>query len=664
MLRCADRFFPASRLQFNYFTPTCCDRLSVTESGSGKMAAKSGPKGKGKGKKGAKQNKGSKKSDECVEIYLNGGETPADVMVLTAWDEAARTNLLAVAKKGALMKVNKVFIKEHTENSAKWTTSRHSLCGVVDSSSVVSAYDGAATWLGYHPTTRIPSLQFLPHNTFVCIAGMVLSPGPVQTRQSVDGQDVPVTNFHIRAKDGMVKVEAWREFSDYAKQVTAGQIYFFENMKKISPDPKDLSRSVVRYQKSTSHYGCDEALTEEIKSVTADSHEGATTISPTIHKNTRRDAESYKVVEAEWVSLSVVANIIAGKESRSLEGAVQVPSVLLKPVGEKITYLACAACGKSVYETKSCQCETTETEVRFKAKLRMEDNTYQVNATIFEAMDSIVKLHADGDIDKEKPKYYHEEQAHVDEFSMAVEAVPCTVLLAFQENSYTEQIEVSVKAVEPTFNVKAAATRHPMKPILRCAQTLGSSSTCPACAVADTSFEEGAGVTLVPGGSCQKFRALLKVEDKQAVTQRVEDGARVEDSSPAVRCSRKVSCALRGDASTATYTVNAVGPLSFATRLLTPRKGELLHAIVSWKSTTQLALLAFVVAAESPEEATAFAKFFEKETNLVKIAAEEPSKSLVEFASEDTPTKKLTAAKQAARDLASPEPWAKRTRCA
>jgi hypothetical protein len=633
-----------------------------------KKDAAEGEPGKGKGKKdgkrkgGGKQKKSTDRSNECVEIYVNGGKTPADVMVLSAWDDKARTKLLPLANKNAQIMVSKIFVKEHTEKTSQWTTSRHALCGVIDSSSEVRLYEGAGAWLKYHPITPLPSLQFLPHNSFVCIAGMVLSPGPVVTPQNIDGQDVNVTNFHIRAKDGIVKVEAWRDVSEYASEVVAGQIYFFECMKKISPDRQDLSISVVRYQKSTSHYNCDADLEKEITLATADNHTGATTISPTAPVNTRISAESYKVWNADWVSLSVIADIVAGDVVRSLDGAVQVPSVLLKPVGEKITYLGCADCGKGVYETKSCQCATTETKIRFRTQLRLADDTYQLNAVVFDAMDSLVKLYADGDADKEKPSYYHEEPVHVEELSMAVEAMPCTVLLAFETNSYTTKIEVSVKAVERTFSAKQEEIRHPLKPILRCGQTTGRSFICPACAVADTSFEEGAGVTLVPGGTAQKFRALLTVLDKQATTERAEDATRADDASAAVRCSRKVSCALKDEADTTTYIINSVGPINFATRLLTPRKGELLHAIVSWRSKTQLALLAFVSAADTEEDAAAFRDFFATEVQLIKASLEEPTKSVVEFEAGTTPSKKHKEAMDAARQLATPEPWAKRNR--
>jgi hypothetical protein len=363
------------------------------------------------------------------------------------------------------------------------------------------------------------------------------------------------------------------------------------------------------------------------------------------------------VEASDWVSLSILADIIAGTDLRYLPGAVQVPSVLLKVVGDKITYLACMACNKGVYENKSCLCTTVETKVRFKADLRMEDDTYQLNTVAFDTFISLVKIFADGDKEKETPEYYHDNAARVEAFSMAIEAMPCTVLVSFEPNPYKEKIEMSLKAVEITFHKDQSKIRHPMKQILRSSRNFGKTSTTPPCAVKDTSFEEGAGVTLVPGGTAQKFRALLIVMDKQATTERVDDG------SPAVRCTRKVCCALRDESDETTYTLNSVGPISFATQLTGPRKGETLHAIVAWRGKEELVLLAFMTAAVSMEDALAFKVFFALEAKLTKAFHEgqEPI-SAIGLPEKLTPKKRHTQALEAARQLATPEAWAKRNR--
>ena len=75
----------------------------------------------------------------------------------------------------------------------------------------------------------------------------------------------------------------------------------------------------------------------------------------------------------------------------------------------------------------------------------MEDNTYQLNAVIFDAMEFFVKVFADGDSEKDCPGFYHEKPSHVEELSLATEAIPCTVLAAFEENSYKGKIEICIK---------------------------------------------------------------------------------------------------------------------------------------------------------------------------------------------------------------------------
>ena len=239
---------------------------------------------------------------------------------------------------------------------------------------------------------------------------------------------------------------------------------------------------------------------------------------------------------------------------------------------------------------------------------------------------------------------------------MAIEAVPRTVILAFQQSSYKEAMEVSIQAVEQTFHTEPAKIRHPLKHIIRSGMPNLSTSICPACAMSDTSYEAGAGVTLVPGGSTQKFRALLTVVDKQATTDRADD------ASPVVRCSRKVRCELRAPGDNTTYTLMSVGSLNIATRLHAPRKGETLHAIVSWRSSTDLALVAFITAGENETDAAAFKALFEAEVRLNKAAVEGTAGALALASDGATPSKRHKDALDASRLLTTPEPWAKRNR--
>ena len=170
-------------------------------------------------------------------------------MVLQAWGEQACRILQPFFKKGEKIQVAKINIKEHTERTSSWTSSRHPLFGIIDSASEVQSYDGEAKWLQYHPTTPLSSLKHLPNHTFVCLAGMVFPPGPIEKHEAAGGEgQVAITNFNVKAKDGVVKVEAWRETSAYAQELQAGKVYFFEGIKKI-PAKKTthlLPRSDIR----------------------------------------------------------------------------------------------------------------------------------------------------------------------------------------------------------------------------------------------------------------------------------------------------------------------------------------------------------------------------------------------------------------------------------
>ena len=269
-------------------------------------------------------------------------------------------------------------------------------------------------------------------------------------------------------------------------------------------------------------------------------------------------------------------------------------------------------------------------------------------------MELLVKAFADEDEERAVPEYYHENALHVQQLCLATEAIPFTILAAFDDNKYQGQMEISVKSIEKTFHTEKDKIRHPLKPVLWSANNFGKVSFCPPCAIAETSFEEGAGVTLVPGGATQKFRALLKVLDSAATT------ARADEATPAVRCSRKVCCALRGSADETTYKLNSVGSIEFATRLCSPRKNEMLHAIVSWRTKTDLVLQALCNTDEA--EAADFKEFFSIEVKINKAIHDDSNQSRVQFSEESTPTKKHKEAMDAAGLLATPEPWAKRSR--
>jgi len=119
---------------------------------------------------------------------------------------------------------------------------------------------------------------------------------------------------------------------------------------------------------------------------------------------------------------------------------------------------------------------------------------------VFDEMKSLVDIYADGEEEKQQPEFFHDQLTHVEDLRMAIEAIPFTILVTFSDSEYKEEIELSVKAIEKTFHGDPELIRHPRKPILRCTDNRGEKPFCPPCLVADTAFEEGAGVVKIPGG--------------------------------------------------------------------------------------------------------------------------------------------------------------------
>jgi len=492
----------------------------------------------------------------------------------------------------------------------------------------------------------------------VCIGGLVLSPGPTSKQETTEaefdnaGTSVTVVNFSIRVGNHVIKVEAWRDNVELAMTVKAGSIYVFHSIKKLSPDNKNAASSALRFLKGTSVLDCDEDLRKQISDTTTDTWDGAEHITVLPAGRGKRTPEQYKRDESVWVSASVVGGILCGQELRELQGAVQIPSVTLTVMGEKMTYEACVECKKGVWEgQKSCECSSSETTIRFRADVLLQDNTFQLNAVIFDAMEELVTLFADGEQEKISPAYFHDSPDHIFDFGQFLHATPLTILAVFEENRFNERMEVSIKAAGPTFHNEKVYWRHPMKAILVDKSHFGKTSISPACAMADTSFEAGAGVTLVPGGTAQKFRALLQVMDKEATFDRTIDGA------PATKCSRKVKCLMAEENAEVTYTLTAIGCVKFASELNRPRKGEFLHALVSWRSGEEMTLVAFYTIPDKPELATMWREFFSKEVSLHKELLADNDEQHVTSNPKETPCKKHKASMAAATSLASPESW-------
>ena len=145
--------------------------------------------------------------------------------------------------------------------------------------------------------------------------------------------------------------------------------------------------------------------------------------------------------------------------------------------------------------------------------------------------------------------------------------------------------------------------------------------------------EGWAGVSLVPGGSADSFRALLVISDNNPPAEREAAG------SPAVRVTRKVACAISGKSpGEANFSLTQSGPINVVTRLLLPRKGEHIHAVVSWRSSSSLTLLCFTPAPVDSEPLCQYINFFTVEAKLqVAGYTDEPKATMTTPAQNMTP---------------------------
>ena len=85
-----------------------------------------------------------------------------------------------------------------------------------------------------------------------------------------------------------------------------------------------------------------------------------------------------------------------------------------------------------------------------------------------------------------------------------------------------------------------------------------------------------------------------------------------------VRCARKVQCGVDGTDDGHSYNLLIEGPINVASQLLAPRKGDVILAIVAWRTTKELTLLAFAPAPTDEESLTAFTAFPNEETQYYK----------------------------------------------
>ena len=154
-------------------------------------AGKSEKGGKGKWKA---RGKGAKNQDsrEGLEVHLCGGSTPADVILLEAWASDVRLRFEPFSQLGKCIKVSNIEIKEHSDKTFPWTTSRLQFFGQLQSTSLIENVVPKPEWLSYHPVTPVAALQHIPDGRLVCVAGRVLPGGPEKKTEVSLGERVAV----------------------------------------------------------------------------------------------------------------------------------------------------------------------------------------------------------------------------------------------------------------------------------------------------------------------------------------------------------------------------------------------------------------------------------------------------------------------------------------
>ena len=99
------------------------------------------------------------------------------------------------------------------------------------------------------------------------------------------------------------------------------------------------------------------------------------------------------------------------------------------------------------------------------------------------------------------------------------------------------------------------------------------------------------------------------------------------------------------------------GPINVASQLLIPRKDEVVHAVVAWRTTKELTLFAFASAPTAVADLAAFKEFFKEETQYYNATPQE-----LPWEPACTPTRRHKKSIEDARKAATPEPWTKRNR--
>ena len=128
-------------------------------------------------------------------------------------------------------------------------------------------------------------------------------------------------------------------------------------------------------------------------------------------------------------------------------------------------------------------------------------------------------------------------------------AVPFTVALTVDSREGAAPFEATARLATPTFDT--ARVKYPLQPLVRFPE---QGYVCPPCKVAETNFNAGVGLPMVPGGGTNVFGVLLEIIDEPEGAKRSEDGLML-------KVIRRSICAFRGSDDATQHVLSQHGPL-------------------------------------------------------------------------------------------------------
>ena len=349
----------------------------------------------------------------------------------------------------------------------------------------------------------------------------------------------------------------------------------------------------------------------------------------------RRD---FNTVKADWWTLSMIRAVCDPGQARKIKEVVQIASVYITDI-KGMTYTGCAKCKKGHRDgAPVCECAPASAEF-WRADLVLTDHTAQQTVTIFDPLQDLTNLYLPGCT----PLDFKDDPDKAEEFHMNIMAIPLTILVTFDENSYLDNISVTVRKARPTVDLQTGDMLHPLTALPRYEENCDA---WPPTLLSETSFAAGIGMSRVGTGAVKAFRALVRFTDKPQGAKRTNDSA-------IVKITRTCACCSQNPDDKTTYNLVQNGPLEVASRLLSIKKGECAHLVLAWRSTQHLTILGMCPL--DAKEYDNFFKFFQCELEIHK---EMFSSSQHVITPEDgammTPMKACTANQEAAEQHAAP----------